>query len=88
MKLKITTYARVRGGSAQLGERDRAALSSGSGTAALDARAQGRWRSASGSGTAWSALSSGSTVDQPSGATVSAWSGVRVPAGTSKHFIL
>jgi hypothetical protein len=32
--------------------------------------------------------SSGSTVDQPGGATVSSQPGVRVPAGTSKRFIL
>jgi hypothetical protein len=69
-----------------IGDRDGASLSSGLGTAAFDARARGRWRL--GSGTAWPALSSGNAVDQPSGATVSARPGVRVPARTGKRFIL
>lgn len=75
MKLKLTTYARIRGGGTQLGERDRAVLSSGSGTATLDARARGRWRSALGligDGGAWArGRRGGATVSGSADATVS-----------------
>jgi hypothetical protein len=75
MKLKITTYARVRGGGAQLGDRDMAVLSSGSGTATLDARARGRWRFALGlirDDSAWApGRHGGATVSGSASATVS-----------------
>jgi hypothetical protein len=61
-----------------------------SGTTALGARARGRGRRRLGSGTGTAALGlvDDDVVDQPGGATVSAWPGVRVPAGTNKPFIL
>jgi hypothetical protein len=70
---------------AHLGDRDGATLSSGSGTAALGARARGRWRSTSGTGTTSLGLEDGvadaqlrdNAVDQPGGATMSARPGVR-----------
>jgi hypothetical protein len=86
MKLKITTYARISG-------RRRSARGQGRGGAQLGlgdggAQPRARGRRCLGSGTAWPVLSSGSAVDQPGGATVSARPRVRVPAGTSKRFIL